>query len=165
MTNPIILYLLDSSGAGLILPNDGSDYGISTQFKSLTEIESLAQSSTDTLWLDAACKRTAYLQQAGTFTKNSSTLSFEDPGSINITFTYYELFEGECETSFTQIYACMNDPLQCAEDPQNPTETNAELIQIQNAATRFLSPYLEAGVLTAEEFASLRSFAFEVVYQ
>jgi len=165
MTNPVVLYLADSDGSGLILPNDGSDYGISTQFKSLSEIESVAQSEQSTLWLDASCKRTAFFQQVGTFAKNSSTLALDDPGSLSLTLTYYEVFDGDCEQTFSQIYACMNDATQCAEDPLNPTESTQELLQLQSGAENFLTPYLNAGVLSTGEFAQLRSFAFEVVYQ
>ena len=165
MTNPVILYLADSTGAGLLLPNDGSDYGISTAFKSLSEIESLAESSTDTLWLDPACTRTAYLQQVGTFSKNSSQLTESSPGSLSLTFTYYELFEGTCGPTFEQIYACANDAAQCAEDPSNPTETTQELNSLQAAAENFLSPYLNSGALSPTDFSQLRSFAFEVVYE
>jgi hypothetical protein len=165
MTNPVILYLSDSDGSGLLLANDGSDYGIATTFKSLSEIEHVSQSDAETLWLDPACTRTAILQEVGSFSANSSKRTMSDPGSLSLTFTYYEMFDGDCTATFTQLQACMNDATQCSETPGSPSETLEELAELQETVSNFFGPYLESGALNASDIPQLKTFAFEVTYQ
>jgi hypothetical protein len=163
VTNPVILYLTDAStGEGYLVASDGSDYSLPTSFSSTSLISYSGSTSADTLWDDAACTTSIHIEESGSISKTASASETSTglplSGSVSLTLSFIQSFDGDCSPSLTAMKACLEDPAQCG------GATSEEDAQYQEAVQNFFAPYVNSGAMTAADIPTLSSIAYEVTF-
>ncbi len=168
-TNPVILYMQDlKQGYGLLIsalvsnPTDGLPIAVQNNTRLVTD----GQSNLLLAWNDPACTRQYFFSGTGSIDPSIHTTfsSITTRGRIQMDLNFYYTItpqEGatSCDASLTAMAQCLQNVNACL------GESADERQQVQEVQRLRYQPFLDAHLLTFEEFPRLRGFGFDVSYE
>lgn len=163
MGNPIAFQIMnDETGEARFFYPFGSGYTMPVYVnKDTKELSYIGSTQTEVLWIDPACTTQLYLEEKGMVNTGASNTvqGLTTVGRIALDIKVYSTYEGTCDDSLLDMENCFFDSNQCG--GADATENGV----LQTAVQNMYNPYIQAGVIKAEDISNISSLGYTVSYK
>lgn len=169
LTNPLWVQLQDPStgAAQMSSPSDPSQY-LAVDFQSDNQTFGINGSyNPATLWTNPGCTIQEYIEVTGRIEPPGDApssmaflgTSYEIAGQVSMDVWIEQRISGNCAWSLQAVSACYQDVSQCGGATSQDNQASQEYVQ------QLFSPYVQAGILTAQDIQTVSDIAFQISYQ